>query len=104
MSQQSSNRGNWFRRTWPWVCIAVFAVAVLSRMTIHFGYIDQDKKEAAARIEEFHRRMNVGEFDQLYDDADPAFKRALKREEWLKHMQDAREQYGTFKNAESSKS
>jgi hypothetical protein len=81
----------------------LLAGLVLTTFSLHFGYVDEDKKEAARLIEQFHERMNAEQFGEIYDDADPAFRKALGEEEWLRHMQETREQYGRFEMAKSSK-
>jgi hypothetical protein len=88
-----------FRRTWIWIAALILGAVLVSRVTVHFGYINDDKKEVAERIDEFHTRMNLMQFDQIYNDADPAFRASLRREEWSKHMQDTRERYGAFRNS-----
>ena len=61
------------------------------------------KKLAVKLIEQFHERMNTGHFEEIYDDAHPAFKNALNKQDWIGRMQETREQYGLFKMVGSSK-
>jgi len=70
---------------------------LLSRVTLHFGFVEEDKQQAAEQIHRFHVRVNAGQFNQIYDDANAAFRESLSRQDWVKHMQDSREQYGAFK-------
>jgi len=99
-SNVPSSQSGRFRQSWIWIGLALILGAVLlSRVTVHRGYIDDDKKRTAEQIDEFHARMNLSRFDQIYDDADPAFRASLKREQWSKHMQETQDRYGAFKNA-----
>jgi hypothetical protein len=76
---------------------------MLSRLQVHLGYLDEDKKQTVQSIEQFHKRMNVEQYEQIYADADPAFRNSLTREEWLQHMHEVREQYGGLKSTKLSK-
>jgi ribosomal protein S27AE len=90
-----------------WIAILIFSVLAVFlllgfgthflRFTLHAGYVDEEKKLAVEKIELFHERMNAGHFDEMYDDAHPAFRHALSRQEWLRHMQETREQYGLYR-------
>jgi hypothetical protein len=101
-SPASPTRG-WLGRNWKWILVLSAAVLVLSRFTLHRGYVDEDKTLAAKLIEKFHERLNTGHFEEIYDDAHPAFRNALSKQEWLRHMQENRERYGLFKAARSSR-
>lgn len=72
--------------------------------SLYFGHVDQEKKLAIEKIKLFHERMNAGEFDEIYDDACPAFQNALSRDEWLQHMHETREQFGLYRAMKSSMS
>src|SRR3954467_10118125 len=87
----------WFRHNRKWLFGLLLAGLVLSSFTIHFGYGNDDKKQALKLIERFHDRMNTERFDEIYEDLHPAFRKLLTKEEWLQHMQENRKQYGTFK-------
>jgi hypothetical protein len=93
----------WFRRNGKWILALVLAGLVVSRFNLHLGYIDDDKRQTAKLIEQFHERMNTGQFDEIYADAHPAFRKSLTAQEWLHHMADAREQYGKFETMRSSR-
>jgi uncharacterized protein DUF4019 len=92
----------WFQRNWKWVVAVAVAAFILSHFSLHFGYADEDKRRVAELIEQFHYRMNTGQFDSIYEDAHPAFRSALTRQEWLEHMKQTREQYGDFTAIKSS--
>ncbi len=94
---------SWVGRNWKWVLVLAAAVLVLSRFSFHPGYVDDDKTLTVKLIAQFHERMNAQHFEEIYDDAHPAFRNALNKQEWLRHMQETREQYGLFKAARSSK-
>jgi hypothetical protein len=99
----SKPTGLWFHHNWKWLFGLLLAGLLLSRFTVHFGYVDDDKKQAAKLIEQFHDRMNTERFDEIYEDAHPAFRKSLSKEEWLRQMQENRQQYGPFKMTSSSK-
>src|SRR6478735_3732705 len=96
-------RHRWWRRNWKWILGLLVAALILSRFSLHFGYIDEDKKEAVELIERFHQQMNAGRFEEMYEGAHPAFQSALTKREWVRHMQESRAQYGLFIVAKSSK-
>jgi hypothetical protein len=66
----------WLRYNWKWMVGLFLAGLVISRFDLHFGYVDEEKKEAVRLIEQFHERMNAEQFEQIYDDADPAFRKS----------------------------
>ncbi len=101
-SLETTQKG-WLRRNWKWGVLLILAAIVVSRFTFHVGYVDEDKREAVEMIGQFHQRMNAGRFDDIYDELDPAFKKALSREDFLKHMQETSEQYGQFRAVKASK-
>ena len=76
----------WFQQNWKWIVTLVFACLTISRFTVHFGYIDEDKKQAAKLINQFHDRINAGQFDQIYDDAHATLRNSFTRQEWLIYM------------------
>ena len=96
-------QAGWLRRNWKWGILVVMAVIALSRFTIHIGYVDQDKNETVKLIEQFHERMNAGHLDEIYDDANPGFKKALSREDFFRRMQETHEQYGQFRTVKASR-
>jgi len=100
-SPASPARG-WVHLNWKWILVLVVAVLVLSRFSLHFGHVDHDKELAVKLIGQFHEGMNVGRFEEIYDDAHPAFRNTLSKQEWFRHMQETRQQYGSFKAAKSS--
>ena len=93
----------WVGRNWKWILFLLVVALLLSRFTLHLGYVDDDKKLTTKLIEQFHERMNAGRYEEIYDDAHPAFRNALSKQAWLRHMQEDREQYGLFRAARSSK-
>jgi hypothetical protein len=93
----------WVGRNWKWILVLFIAALAVSRFSLHLGYVDQDKNVAAKLIEQFHERINAGRFEEIYDDAHPAFRNALSKQDWLRHMQENRDHYGLFRAAKSSK-
>lgn len=69
----------WCKRNYKWLLGIVLTGLVLSRMHVHLGYIDKDKQETAELIDQFHQRMNMEQYDQIYIDADPMFRNSLSR-------------------------
>ena len=81
----------------------LLAGLVLSRLSLHLGYVDDDKKQVVRLIEQFHERMNSQQFDEIYNDAHYVFRKSLGREEFIRHMQETRMRYGSFTSLTSSK-
>src|SRR5262249_17155865 len=72
----------WFRRNLKWIGILAFlflAGLVLWRLGVGFSSLSGDEKQALEMVELFHERMNAGHFDEVYDDAHPAFRDAESR-------------------------
>ena len=87
----------WFRRNLKWIGLFAFlflAGLVLWRVGVGFSFLDNDEKQALEMVELFHERMNAGHFDEVYDDAHPAFRHEISRQEWLRHMKETREDLG----------
>ena len=90
----------WFRRNRKWISIIAFlflAGLVLWRLGVGFSFLDEDEKQALEMVELFHERMNAGHFDEVYDDAHPAFRHEISRQEWLRHMKETREDLGLYR-------
>jgi hypothetical protein len=90
----------WFRRKLKWTGILAFlllAGLVLWRLGVGFSFLTGDEKQALEMVELFHERMNAGHFDEVYDDAHPAFRQAESRQEWLRHMKETREDLGLYR-------
>src|ERR1700691_5945831 len=85
------------------IVLAIVAVAVVAGFSLHLGYADEDKDQVVKLIVQFHERINSERFNDIYDDAHPAFHKALSREEWLRHMRESWEQYGKFETIKSSR-
>src|SRR5215471_5667446 len=108
MPSHTQSRGlptsQWFRRNRKWIGIFPFlfvAGFVLSLSGGDFwfqvGHLDKDRNQARQMVNLFHERMNAGHFEELYDDAYPAFRHDVSRQEWLRHMKETREGYGLYR-------
>jgi len=87
-----------FRRNLKWIFAFLFlAGLVLWRLGVGFSFLTGDEKQALEMVELFHERMNAGHFDEVYDDAHPAFRDAESRQEWLRHMKETREDLGLYR-------
>lgn len=75
---------------------------VISRLTLHRGYVEDDKRTSIRLVEQFHLRMNAGQFDQIYDDYDESLKNAKTREEEVKSLQELSSHFGAFKSVSDS--
>ena len=82
------------------VCTFVFLVPL--HFGVYFGYIERDKAETAKLIEQFHTRMNTGQFDLIYDDASLYLRRSATRETLTGAMRKAKDDYGAFERVQSS--
>lgn len=82
--------------------IAVLAGLMLSCTSVKPGFIADDKAAAAKAVEQFHDRLNVDEFSQIYDDAHDSFRQSQPRGDLIKAMQETRNRLGQFKGVTSS--
>ena len=73
---------------------AAVAVLALSRVSLHFGYVEEDRAQAAKAIAQFHERIENGQFGKVYDDADEELQRAAPREILIDAMQKTRNLWG----------
>jgi hypothetical protein len=92
----------WFARNWKWcVPVALLLTAgwvwFLFRPQFHAGNIEDDKKEATEAIAQLHSRVSAGHFDQIYDDADPDFKKSQSQQDLVREMLRTRNKYGDFR-------
>jgi hypothetical protein len=94
-------KNNWLLRNWKWIFALLIGVYLLSRVSVHRGYLEDDKIEAAKLIEQFHARMNAGSFEQIYDDAHPDFQRSTSRGAWIERMTETQRQYGAFASSKT---
>jgi hypothetical protein len=70
---------------------------ILWRLGVGFSFLSGDEKQALEMIALFHERMNAGHFDEMYDDACPAFREEESRQEWLRHMKETQEDLGLYR-------
>jgi len=94
----------WFRRNLKWIGISAFlflAGLVLWRLGVGFSFLSGEEKQAVEMVDLFHERVNAGHFDEVYDDAHPALRRDVSRQEWLRHMKETREDLGLYRRRRS---
>lgn len=82
--------------------IAALAGLMLSCMSVKPGFIADDKAATAKAVEQFHARLNAGEFSQVYDDAHNSFRHSQPRGNLIKAIQETRNRLGQFKSVTSS--
>src|SRR5215472_3296942 len=70
-------------------------------LSVHLGYIEEDKQEAIKAIEQFHLSFSVGRFDEIYNKAHPIFQQAKGREEFVKTIRQTKDQIGRFQKLNS---
>lgn len=95
----------WFRPNLKWIGILALlflAGLVLWRLGARFSFLNDDEKQALAMVDLFHERINAGHFDEVYDDAYPAFRHEASRQQWLRHIKETREQCGLYRSRRSS--
>ena len=100
-ADSDSQRG-WLTRNWMWLAGVLLVLFVLSRVTLHRGYIEDDKRFATRLIAQFHQRMNAGQLDQIYDAYDQSLKNVKTREEELQSLREVSSQFGAFKSVADS--
>lgn len=95
----ASPTSQWVRRNLKRLGIVFLFLTglVLWRLDVRFSRSGEDEKQAMEMVKLFHERMNAGHFDEIYDDAHPAFRQAESRQEWLRHMNEAREDLGLYR-------
>jgi hypothetical protein len=99
---RDSSFRRWLVQNWPWalgLLAVLLALGFLRSHVIFYAvYFDRDKNTVGKLIEQFHDRMNAGQYDQIYDDANQAFKQSEDRESLLNVMKETRNQYGLFRS------
>lgn len=63
----------------------------------------RDRNETIRRIEEFHARLNRGQFDQIYENASSALQLSTGYQGLTGTMRQINQNYGAFQRVESSK-
>jgi hypothetical protein len=87
------------------VCLRlVLALLVLTpacSISIKPGYIEDDKKSAEAAIDKFHEQFNSGQYQEIYNDAHDAFKRAIKQSDALSRMAETADRFGKMEHVDN---
>lgn len=70
---------------------------------VNAGYRVEDQKAAEKAIAEFHARVNSGDFEKIYAEADDAMKRAGSKDQLIAAMGETRNKLGAFQSVMDSK-
>ena len=98
----SNSQRRWLNRNWIWLVGALLLLLAISRVTVHVGYIEDEKRTATRLIQQFHQRMNEGQFDRIYDEYDPSLKNAMTREAAVQGLREVSNQFGACKAVSDS--
>lgn len=98
----SNSKRGWLARKWIWLLGAVLVLLVISRVTLHRGYIEDDKRSATTLIKQFHQRLNDGQFERIYETYDESLKNAMTREAAVQGLQEVSNRFGAFKAVSDS--
>jgi hypothetical protein len=88
---------NWFVQNWKWIVLPCLALALLVVFAFRAGYFTDDRNTAVRLIEQFHARMSASQFAQICDDAGTEFRERESRDNFIKDLEQARDEYGQFK-------
>ena len=80
----------------------IFLVSLISCVSVRPGYIEDDKREALQAINNFHARLNSGQYAAIYDASDPALQQTGSREQLIAAMQATRAHFGEFRQVTDS--
>jgi hypothetical protein len=58
------------------------------------GYIAEDKTNTEIAIDKFHQRLDEGKYEDIYNDAYPAFQQSQSKEALIDDMRRTHEKYG----------
>lgn len=88
------------------LCLTAIGLLLLFlpiHLTLRRGYVMRDRNETIRLIEEFHDRLNRGQFDQIYENASSALQRSGGYQGVTGTMQQINQNYGAFQRVGSSK-
>jgi hypothetical protein len=77
--------------------ILLSAAILVSRTHVHFGYIDEDKREAQSAIDQMHSRLAAGEYEGIFDDLDTTLQETASREALIDGIRKTNERWGAVK-------
>ena len=81
----------------------LLAGLVLSHTSIRFGNKEEEEIATVKAIEQFHGRLSMGRFDEIYDNANDVFQKSQSRDRLIEAMQDTQGHFGRFQQVEFSK-
>lgn len=82
--------------------ITAILAAILLYISLHVGYVEDDKKEATQAIERFHNRLNALQFDAVYEDAYSELKNSQEQPAFTHLLRQVRDKFGAFQQADFS--
>lgn len=77
--------------------VGLFVATISCKVSARPGYIEDDKKETAQAIEEFHQRLSASQFEDIYRDAHQALRDTGTHEQLVSAMKATRDRFGAFK-------
>ena len=81
--------------------LPVVAVLLMVGGLTGCGDFIHGKEVASDAMDEFHDRFNAGDFDKIYDTADPDFQKAMARADFLKFIGAVHRKLGNYKTCDS---
>jgi hypothetical protein len=91
--------------TKPWnkIFLCLVLVTLVGCVKVRPGYIEDDKRDAAAVIDRVHTLYNARDFAALYDGSHPAVKKAQSKQQMIQFMDEKYQTFGGFKTCTYSK-
>ncbi len=80
------------------VCYATVMVAIFAA-SISCNRRDPNLPKVTAAIRKFNGRFNAGQFQEIYADADPRFKRSVSEEDFKKKVGSLLQEHGPIQSA-----
>jgi hypothetical protein len=85
------------KKSVPFVLASLLMAASSCKVSVRPGYIEDDRRDTAQAIEEFHHRLSSEQFEDIYRDAHQALRSTRSREQLLSAMRATRTQFGAFR-------
>jgi hypothetical protein len=81
----------------------MFIILMGCSVTVEEGHIAEERKAIEAEVEKLHAQFNQSAFDEIIENAHPAFFANQKRQDLVRAMADTRKQYGSFESVTDKK-
>jgi hypothetical protein len=79
------------------VSLAIASVSLAACVKLRSGRIDEEKASTTKAIDELHARFNGSQFDKIYDNSCPAYRKSRKRDDAVGAMKLTQQQFGAFR-------